>query len=142
VARPEAAGSQMATYKPASAALRWNLQNSALQLLSQLGTPTLRVRYEDFVRAPADTLSEIAAFAGLAGGPDFGFLGTDGPGHWWAELAATHTASGNPMRFTTGRVPIRYDGSWQTAMLAGNRRTVTALTLPLLVRYGYLSGAG
>jgi hypothetical protein len=26
-------------------------------------------------------------------------------------------------------------------MLAGNRRTVTALTLPLLVRYGYLSGA-
>jgi hypothetical protein len=141
VDRPEAAGSQMATYKPASAALRWNLQNSALQLLSRLGPPTLRVRYEDFVRAPADTLSEIAAFAGLADGPDFEFLGTDGPGQWWAELAATHTASGNPMRFTTGRVPIRYDRTWQTAMLTGNRRTVTALTLPLLVRYGYLSGA-
>jgi hypothetical protein len=141
VDRPEAAGSQMATYKPASAALRWNLQNSALQLLSQLGTPTLRVRYEDFVRAPAVTLSEIAAFAGLPSAPDLGFLGTDGPGRWWAELAATHTASGNPMRFTTGRVPIRYDATWQTAMLAGNRRTVTALTLPLLMRYGYLHGA-
>ena len=60
VDRPESAGSQMATYKPAKAALRWNLQNSALQLLSQLGMPTLRVRYEDFVRAPAATLSEIA----------------------------------------------------------------------------------
>jgi hypothetical protein len=138
VDRPDAAGSQMATYKPASAALRWNAQNSALQLLSQLGTPTLRVRYEDFVQDPAATLSEIAEFAGLPGGPDFRFLGTDGPGRWWAELAATHTASGNPMRFTTGRVPIRYDSTWQSAMLAGNRRTVTALTLPLLMRYGYL----
>jgi hypothetical protein len=141
VARPEAAGSQMSTYPAASAALRWNLQNSALQLLAQLGTPTLRVRYEDFVRAPAATLSEIAAFAGLPPGPDFGFLGTDGPGHWWAQLAATHTASGNPMRFTTGRVQIRYDGTWQTAMLGGHRRAVTALTLPLLMRYGYLGGA-
>ncbi len=141
VDRPEAAGSQMSTYPAASAALRWNLQNSALQLLARLGTPTLRVRYEDFVRAPAATLGEIAAFAGLPAGPDSGFLGTDGPGRWWADLAATHTASGNPMRFTTGRVPIRYDAAWQTAMLAGNRRTVTALTLPLLMRYGYLNGA-
>lgn len=140
VDRPEAAGSQMSTYPAASAALRWNMQNSALQLLSQLGAPTLRVRYEDFVRAPAATLKQIAAFAGLPAGPDFGFVGTDRDGCPWAELAATHTASGNPMRFTTGRVPIRYDGTWQTAMQAGNRRTVTALTLPLLMRYGYLGG--
>jgi hypothetical protein len=140
VDRPEAAGSQMSTYPPASAALRWNVQNSALQLLSQLGTPTLRVRYEDFVRAPDATLREIAAFAGLPAVPESGFLGADGPGRWWAELRATHTASGNPMRFTTGRVPIRYDAAWRTAMLAGNRRTVTALTLPLLMRYGYLGG--
>jgi hypothetical protein len=141
VDRPEAAsGSQMSTYTPASAALRWNLQNSALQLLSQLGTPTLRVRYEDFTAAPAATLGRIAAFAGLPGGPEFGFLGTDGPGRWWAELGATHTASGNPMRFTTGRIRIRHDDTWQTAMVAGSRRTVTTLTLPLLMRYGYLGG--
>jgi hypothetical protein len=138
VDRPEAAGSQMSTYRPTSAALRWNLQNSAVQLLSQLRTPTLRVRYEDFTADPAATLGRIADFAGLPGGPDFGFLGTDGPGRWWAELGATHTASGNPMRFTTGRVPIRQDGTWRTAMMAGNRRTVTTLTLPLLMRYGYL----
>ena len=30
--------------------------------------------------------------------------------------------------------------AWQTAMPACNRRTVTALTLPLLMRYGYLHG--
>jgi hypothetical protein len=142
VDRPEAAaGDQMSTYPPASAAMRWNLQNSALQLLSQLGTPTLRVRYEDFVAAPAAALGRMAEFAGLPGGPAFGFLDTDGPGRWWAELGATHTAAGNPMRFTTGRVRIRNDDAWQTAMRAGNRRTVTTLTLPLLMRYGYLGGA-
>lgn len=143
VDRPEAAsGSQMPTYPPASAALRWNLQNSALQLLSQLGTPTLRVRYEDFTAAPAATLGRIAAFAGLPAGPEFSFLDTDDHGRWWADLGATHTAAGNPMRFTTGRIAIRHDDTWQTAMMAGSRRTVTALTLPLLTRYGYLGGAG
>jgi hypothetical protein len=132
----------MSTYTSASAALRWDLQNSALQVLAQLGTPTLRVRYEDFTAAPAATLGQIAAFAGLPGGPEFTFLGTDDRGRWWADLGVAHTASGNPMRFTTGRTGIRYDDTWQTAMMAGNRRTVTTLTLPLLTHYGYLGGAG
>lgn len=142
VKRPEtAAESQMWTYPAASAAMRWNVQNAALQLLSQAGTPTLRVRYEDFVRDPAATLRDIASFADLPGGPEFRFLQADEPGLWWADLRATHTASGNPMRFTTGRIPIRHDDRWQTAMLASKRRAVTTLTLPLLMRYGYLSEA-
>jgi hypothetical protein len=139
VARPEAAaGTRMSTYSAASSAVRWNVQNGALQLLGQLGTPRLLVRYEDLVRDPAAKVREIAAFAGLPAGPGLGFLHSDGPGQWWAELGATHTASGNPMRFTTGRVPIRPDNNWRSAMLASKRRTVTSLTLPLLGRYGYL----
>ena len=45
------------------------------------------------------------------------------------------------MRFKTGQIQIRPDSTWQKAMLPGKRRTVTTLTLPLLMRYGYLSGA-
>jgi hypothetical protein len=139
VPRPETATeTHIATYSPATAAIRWNTQNGALQLLSRLGTPTLRVRYEDLVREPAASLREIAAFAGLSGDAGLGFLHTDGPGHWWADLGVTHTASGNPMRFATGQVVIRPDDQWRTAMLAGKRRIVTTLTLPLLARYGYL----
>ena len=73
------------------------------------------MRYEDFTAAPAGTLGRIAAFAGLPGPPPdgppltAGVLDTDEAGRWWAELRATHTASGNPMRFTTGRVPVRRD---------------------------------
>jgi hypothetical protein len=143
VKRPEAeTESWMWTYPAASAALRWNVQNAALQLLARTGTPTLRVRYEDLVLAPAATLGDIAAFAGLpSDGPEFRFLETREPGTWWADLRTSHTVSGNPMRFTTGRIPIRHDNKWQTAMPASQRRTVTALTLPLLAHYGYTGEA-
>ena len=141
VPRPETATEdRMWTYPAASAGLRWDVQNAAIQLLSRAGTPTLRVRYEDFVRDPAATVHRIAAFAGLDCGAEFPFLGTGEAGTWWADLDTAHTVSGNPMRFTTGRVPIRHDTSWRTGMPPGKRRAVTAVTLPLLARYGYLSG--
>jgi Sulfotransferase family len=138
VSRPDAVtASYMATYSPAAAAGHWNVQNSALQLLAREGVPTLRVRYEDLVAAPEATLARMAGFAGVgADGTEFGFLGTEA-GTRWAELHVAHTASGNPMRFLTGKIAIRRDDRWRTAMPSAQRRTVTALTLPLLARYGY-----
>jgi hypothetical protein len=140
VRRPETiAETRMATYSASTAAMRWNVQNGALQLLSRLGTPVLRMRYEDLMRDPGARLREIAAFAGLPSqdtGPEF--LHADGPDSWYADLGAAHTASGNPMRFSTGRVAIRSDDRWRAAMLASNRRMVTTMTFPLLRRYGYL----
>jgi len=143
VGRPESvADPYMLTYSPATAAWLWNLQNGALHLLAREGVPTLRVRYEDLVAAPAKTLSSIADFAGVpvsAGTLDF--LGGDAAMRW-ADLGASHTASGNPMRFTTGKIPIRPDDRWHTALPAAQRRTVTALTLPLLAAYGYARRPG
>jgi Sulfotransferase domain len=138
VSRPDAAAaSYMTTYSPATAAGHWNAQNGAVQLLARKGVPTLRVRYEDLVTAPAPTLAGIADFAGIgADGLQLGFLGGDEQARW-AELGTAHTASGNPMRFATGKITIRGDEQWRTAMPAVQRRTVTALTLPLLSRYGY-----
>jgi hypothetical protein len=138
VRRPDAATpSYMARYSPTAAAGHWNAQNGAFQLLASQGVPTLRVRYEDVATAPAVALARIAEFAGIdAGGRDFGFLSAEG-GANWARLDVAHTASGNPMRFTTGKVAIRRDDKWRTAMPPSHRRTVTALTLPLLARYGY-----
>jgi hypothetical protein len=147
VSRPEASGTtaavdvRMWTYSSPTAAIHWNVQNGAMQLLARGGTPTLLVRYEDFVRAPDSVLGEIVSFAGL---PETdiaaaGFLGVDGADRW-ADLSVSHTVSGNPVRFATGRIPIRRDDRWRAAMPAGQRRAVTALTLPLLARYGYARG--
>jgi hypothetical protein len=142
VKRPETSTeSRMDTYPAASAAGRWAVQNAAMHLLARLGTPTMLVRYEDLVAAPDAALRDIAAFAGLPGGSSsFDFLGGRESGEYWADLGAAHTVSGNPMRFTTGRVPIRRDVRWRTAMPASQRRLVTAMTLPLLARYRYPRG--
>jgi hypothetical protein len=143
VQRSAAAHSYMTTYPPASAALRWNIQNSALHVLARTGTPTSLVRYEDVVRDPGLVLREVAAFAGVPLSDEaLRFLsGGDGDGRH-ADLSAAHTVSGNRVRFLSGRVPIRQDDAWQAAMSAGQRCTVTALTLPLLSRYGYVRSGG
>ncbi len=139
VSRPDSAEtSYMATYAPGAAAREWSVHNGALQLLAARGVPTLRVRYEDFVADPPAVLTMMARFAGLHTGPsDLAFVGAD-EGVRWARLKAGHTASGNPMRFSTGQITISPDERWRSAMPAAQRRTVTALTLPLLAQYGYL----
>lgn len=145
VSRPDVTGpaaprdSRMWAYSPPTAAVQWNVQNSGIRLLARLGTPTLLVRYEDFVQAPERELNRIASFAGLPDAPTARFLGSDDTGHW-ADLSASHTVSGNPMRFSTGRILIRHDERWRGAMRPAQRAAVTAITLPLLARYGYALG--
>jgi hypothetical protein len=138
VQRPEdPGGSYMTRYSPLRAAREWNMQNASLGLLARSQTPVLRVRYEDLVCEVKPTLRRICEFAGLTvKDSEFGFVGGGGC-EQWAELRQAHTAAGNPMRFKTGKIAISQDDRWQTAMPAGQRRAVTALTLPLLSLYGY-----
>jgi hypothetical protein len=141
VRRPDTdADSYMSKYSTATAAAQWNIQNGAVHALSMLGTPALRVAYEDLARDPAAAVRKIADFAGLRRKADaVSFLGGSADERW-ADLSPAHTASGNPLRFETGRILIRPDEAWRTALPAGRRRLVTGLTTPLLVRYGYLKG--
>jgi hypothetical protein len=127
----------MTQYSPWSAALLWDAHNLSFDLLRRLGTPTLLVRYEELLSAPRDGLIRIADFAGVpAGDGSLDFLtGTD------ATLHPTHTVSGNPMRFQTGTISLRRDDDWRTMLPAGRRRLVSAVTMPLLLRYGYLHPA-
>jgi len=142
VARPDGdTGNYMTTYRPARAAAQWNAQNGALQLLARRGTEVLRLRYEDFVAAPEQAVRQAATFAGLdTGDLPLGILGSDDESPC-VLLSKAHTASGNPLRFATGKVPIRSDDRWRASMPGAERRTVTALTLPLLSHYGYVGRA-
>jgi len=136
--RPEAAaGRQLMTrYSPVRSALLWDASNTSLALLGRLGTPRLLMRYEDFVADPRAAVRRVADFAGLpvtAG--DLHFLG---PGH--VDLATSHTVAGNPMRFRTGRVELRRDDAWQQKLPRRQQWVISALTAPLLSRYGYPLG--
>jgi hypothetical protein len=42
------------------------------------------------------------------------------------------------MRFRTGPITIRRDDEWRLRLPSGSRILTSALTFPLLARYGYL----
>lgn len=130
VARPED-GRPMTRWGPARTAVHWTAQNLALELLAARGARVVRVRYEDLLAAPHDTLTDLVSELGLPV-PRLPFLhGTT------AYLTTVHTASGNPMRFTAGRVELARDDAWLRALPRCHQGLVSALTWPLRVRYGY-----
>ncbi|HET6531050.1 MAG TPA: sulfotransferase, partial [Actinoplanes sp.] len=91
------------------------------------------VRYEEFVADPRGVLATVADFAGHPVTEQGLAFASDTA----VELTAQHTVSGNPVRFTTGRVVLRRDEAWRTELPIGQQRAVSLLAYPLLRRYGY-----
>jgi hypothetical protein len=122
---------------PAKAAARWLWINLSFELLAALRVPTVRVRYEALVRSPRAELERIAGKVGIGiAAGDLGFI-QDGS----VDLGPDHLVAGNRMRLEAGAVRLRADEEWRSRMDPRDVRTVSALTWPLLRRYGY-SGAG
>jgi hypothetical protein len=134
VSRPETDGTdEMTRYSPSRSALLWNAHNAAFGLLARRGVPVHRVRYEQFLADPRAALTDLAAYAGVpVGGADLKFVGD---GH--ADLGVGHSAAGNPMRFTVGRLALRRDDAWTVALPPRQRRLVGAVCAPMLRAYGY-----
>jgi hypothetical protein len=136
VDRPEADGDTMARYSPLRAAMWWNAYNLMFSVIGLTGIAMRRVRYEDFMRAPVDTVRGLAAWAGSSADPA-DYLSDDA-----IELTVGHTVAGNPMRFRQGRIALRRDQEWASAMPLAMQRRVRRWTLPFRWRYGYARDAG
>ncbi len=121
------------TVQPAQAALLWNASNLLLSL-KMLGRHQAFLRYEDFAVDPMGTLTRLWALLDEPL-PDLNFLKSQP-----MRLRTNHTVAGNPDRFRA-EVTIRPDIEWREKLPAQDRRLVTALTFPLLLRCGYLSGS-
>ncbi len=52
-------------------------------------------------------------------------------------LDRSHQVSGNPVRFHTGPIPLQLDDEWRTGMATVDRRIASAVSGPLMHRYGY-----
>lgn len=94
------------------------------------------VRLEDLLGEPRPVLDHLAGLLGL----DPADAPLSGPAT--AELAPSHSISGNPDRFDTGSVALR-----PATRPPGRRATlsdlaVAAATAPLARRYGYSAGRG
>jgi len=114
-------------------ALLWDVWNVMVERTSSgpSAVPYLRVRYEDFTSRPVETLRQILAF--VDEDRDVETVLGDG----WVRLDGAHSVGGNPNRFRNGLIPLRADQDWVAALGTWPLLTVSALTLPLLVRYGY-----
>ncbi|HEU5039757.1 MAG TPA: sulfotransferase [Gemmatimonadales bacterium] len=119
----------------ARSAFYWSLENLALQLLRRAAGAYQVLRYEDLTADPGRWIAAATGALGLPT-PDTGFLHTRR-----LSLGENHTVAGNPVRFTRGEVVITPDTAWTTGLRPADRRVVTALTWPLLARYGFPSGA-
>jgi Sulfotransferase family len=116
-------------------AVEWTVYNLAFQRIRRLGTPTLLLRYESFVRNPVETLSRTLTFAGLPFEPaNLGFL----TGDRITLRREQHAIGGNPDRFEgESSIQLELDDAWRRDMPALRRGQVALLAWPLMRRYGY-----
>lgn len=116
------------------AAAQWSTLQLEMAAIAGLGgVRSARLRYEDFVSDPVGTLLTATSALGVP------LCRADLPivDERRIVLGPSHGLSGNPSRFQSGAVEVRQDDRWTTEMSSGDRAVVTALTLPLLVAYGY-----
>jgi len=119
---------RMSVVKSSSLWLAWN---ASAPLLFRDRDRYRAIRYEDLVARPRDTVDEILAFAGHTGD------GAPFVGERTVALERSHTVAGNPNRLESGRVELREDQAWTTALGRARRALVTAVTAPLLGRFDY-----
>jgi hypothetical protein len=116
---------------PALSSALWDSWNASAEALWRRAPERyLRLRYEDFVADPRKSFERILGLVGVTAELPLA-------GEREVRLGVSHTVSGNPNRFETGAVELRPDREWMDKMDYRHRALVTALTTPLLQRYGY-----
>jgi hypothetical protein len=123
---------QMPRFGAAVASARWLTHNTYMELLGRR-VPSTRLRYETFIENPRSELLRILGDLGETVAPGaLDFLSDDS-----VRLGPNHTVMGNPMRMATGDIPLRTDAAWRRELPTLQRAQVTAMTWPMLLRYGY-----
>ncbi len=125
---------EMARYSLRKSSALYTAHNTAVDLLRATAIPYVKVRYEDFTTSPESTLRRILAIIGDEDA-DLSHL----TGHT-VRLGTNHNIGGNPMKLANGEIEIRPDHVWRERMPRTSRYTVSAMTLPSLVAYGYGPG--
>jgi glycosyltransferase involved in cell wall biosynthesis len=134
VARPQSgAGSRMATRGPLATAARWMALQSEIDVISRSFDHATTLRYEDFVAHPPQAVARVVRELGFSpAADDLAHVGAHE-----IDLPESHGLAGNPSRFQVGTVAVRADEAWRRSLDPAHQRLVTAVTAPLLLRYGY-----
>ncbi len=124
--RPEIhwAEQMMKVLPPARSARTWLEHNAAIEAYGVLGPQPVRVRYEDFADDPETCVARVVRTLDL-------------PRRSGRAPAERHSFSGNPMRFDHAPLRVSRDDAWTRGISDQDRRTVSLITWPLLLKYGY-----
>jgi hypothetical protein len=132
--------STMSRFGAVKSVLLWMIMNAGIEWTArQLRLPYVRVRYEDLVADPDRMIGQLRSevlgefSADLPAGEQA--AGAQAAGDE-VDLEVVHSISGNPMRFTRGRVAIAEDAAWKKDRPV-KRAVIFAVTSPLAWRYGY-----
>ena len=123
----------MPRFSAARASALWMSNNALVQLARIAGTPTYRLRYEDFVRTPSAAIQDVWRELNLPGS-----YGIDLSQEGGVVVERGHSVGGNPMRFKPGPLVIRADEAWRVKMPTKQRRIVKTLTFPVRSSFGYI----
>jgi hypothetical protein len=124
-------------YSLLESSITWDVQNLAAELFwSRFKGKYLKIRYEDFVDKPKETVERILRMMNEESAFSLPFIEE----HKVRLDSLSHSAAGNPVRFNSGIVEIKPDLEWLREMSTEKRILVTSLTWPLLLKYDYLRG--
>lgn len=126
----------MDRYSPGKSARGWLRANLLAEPLRFYAAGYKRVLYEDLISSPETKVAEILKLVGKQD-EKLPFIEDN-----TVTLSTNHTVAGNSNRFQSGTVELRSDNEWQFRMSPPDYRKVTAMTWPLLVKYGYSSARG
>ena len=133
--RPEFRDQQV--YMPRQTSLRnatyWSYSNLLASRSRRLHRNYILLRYEDFIRRPAEWLRKICSALGEEQA-DLGFL----MGTQVTLDRPNHILKGNPSRFDAGPLDLEADEEWRSAMPSAQKLAVNLIAAPLLLRYGYI----
>lgn len=124
---------QFQSWSPVKGSLIWNAVNLTREVFwRHSGYPYLRLRYEDFILEPRESVERVLDLVGEQATLSPFIAGHD------IEMRPTHNVGGNARsRFQTGAVSLRPDEGWRKGLSRADRAVVTVSTWPLLLRYGY-----
>lgn len=122
----------MVRYSTWQSSYSWNMRNFLAGIRPSIPSHRYRLqRYEDFVSNPRESVRKILQWLDEDDRLDF-FESSHR-----ARINLQHTFSGNPVRFTHGTIKIQLDNEWKINFPKREQMLVTALTTPLLQKYGY-----
>jgi hypothetical protein len=125
-------GREMNRYGPVRASAEWVAINALTRMQRHVNPRYRLLRYDELASSPEAAIRRVLELIG-EGDRDLPLVG----GRRVAG-GAHHTVAGNPDRFRHGEVEIRADEAWRGQMPEASRAAVTALTLPTLLRYGFV----